>query len=90
MTRFAIAYIANRYMDWCPTGTAESITLIDAKTKQEALDYLKEEWFKEDGIAEDEISQKLKNMSDNYMISRTKNIGEKVFELQKSPYCFKY
>ena len=38
-----------------------------------------EKWFKEDGIAEDEISQKLKNMSDDYMISRAKNIGEKVF-----------
>ena len=38
-----------------------------------------EKWFKEDGIAEDEISQKLKNMSDEYMISRAKNIGEKVF-----------
>ena len=38
-----------------------------------------EKWFKEDGIAEDEISQKLKNMSDEYMISRANNIGEKVF-----------
>ena len=38
-----------------------------------------EKWFKEDGIAEDEISQKLKNMSDDYMISRANNIGEKVF-----------
>ena len=38
-----------------------------------------EKWFKEDGIAEDEISLKLKNMSDDYMISRAKNIGEKVF-----------
>ena len=38
-----------------------------------------EKWFKEDGIAEDEISQKLKNISDDYMISRAKNIGEKVF-----------
>ena len=38
-----------------------------------------EKWFKEDGIAEDEISQKLKNMSDDYMLSRAKNIGEKVF-----------
>ena len=38
-----------------------------------------EKWFKEDGIAEDEISQKLKNISDNYMISRANNIGEKVF-----------
>ena len=38
-----------------------------------------EKWFKEDGIAEDEISQKLKNISDDYMISRANNIGEKVF-----------
>ena len=38
-----------------------------------------EKWFKEDGIAEDEISLKLKNMSDEYMISRANNIGEKVF-----------
>ncbi len=38
-----------------------------------------EKWFKEDGIAEDEISQKLKNMSDDYMISKSNNIGEKVF-----------
>ncbi len=38
-----------------------------------------EKWFKEDGIAEDEISQKLKNISDDYMISRVDNIGEKVF-----------
>ena len=38
-----------------------------------------EKWFKEDGIAEDEISQKLKNISDDYMLSRAKNIGEKVF-----------
>ena len=38
-----------------------------------------EKWFKEDGIAEDEISQKLKNISDDYMISRADNIGEKVF-----------
>ena len=38
-----------------------------------------ENWFKEDGIAEDEISQKLKNISDEYMISRANNIGEKVF-----------
>ena len=38
-----------------------------------------EKWFKEDGIAEDEISQKLKNISDEYMISRANNIGEKVF-----------
>ena len=38
-----------------------------------------EKWFKEDGMAEDEISQKLKKMSDDYMISRAKNIGEKVF-----------
>ena len=38
-----------------------------------------EKWFKEDGIAEDEISQKLKKMSDDYMISRANNIGEKVF-----------
>jgi preprotein translocase subunit SecA len=38
-----------------------------------------ENWFKEDGIAEDEISQKLKNISDDYMISRANNIGEKVF-----------
>ena len=38
-----------------------------------------EKWFKEDGIAEDEISQKLKNISDNYMTSRANNIGEKVF-----------
>ena len=38
-----------------------------------------EQWFKEDGIAEDEISQKLKNISDDYMISRANNIGEKVF-----------
>ena len=38
-----------------------------------------EKWFKEDGIAEDEISLKLKNMSDDYMISRANNIGEKVF-----------
>ena len=38
-----------------------------------------EKWFKEDGIAEDEISQKLKNISDDYMISRASNIGEKVF-----------
>ena len=29
-----------------------------------------EKWFKEDGIAEDEITQKLKNMSDDFMISR--------------------
>ena len=49
-----------------------------------------EKWFKEDGIAEDEISQKLKNISDDYMISRANNIGEKFFELQKSPCCFKY
>ena len=38
-----------------------------------------EEWFKEDGMAEDEISQRLKNISDEYMISRANNIGEKVF-----------
>ena len=38
-----------------------------------------EKWFKEDGIAEDEISQKLKNISDDYMIFRANNIGEKVF-----------
>ena len=38
-----------------------------------------EKWFKEDGIAEDEISQKLKNISDDYMITRADNIGEKVF-----------
>ncbi len=38
-----------------------------------------EKWFKEDGIAEDEISQKIKNISDDYMISRANNIGEKVF-----------
>jgi len=38
-----------------------------------------EEWFKEDGIAEEEISQRLKNISDEYMISRANNIGEKVF-----------
>ena len=38
-----------------------------------------EKWFKEDGIAEDEISQKLKNISDDYMISRANNIGEKIF-----------
>ena len=38
-----------------------------------------EKWFKEDGIAEDEISQKLKNISDDYMTSRANNIGEKVF-----------
>ena len=38
-----------------------------------------EKWFKEDGIAEDEISQKLKNISDDYMISRANNVGEKVF-----------
>ena len=38
-----------------------------------------EEWFKEDGMAEDEISQRLKNISDEYMISRSNNIGEKVF-----------
>ena len=38
-----------------------------------------EKWFKEDGIAEDEISLKLKNISDDYMISRASNIGEKVF-----------
>ena len=38
-----------------------------------------EKWFKEDGIVEDEISQKLKNISDDYMISRANNIGEKVF-----------
>ena len=38
-----------------------------------------EKWFKEDGIAEDEIYQKLKNISDDYMISRANNIGEKVF-----------
>ncbi len=38
-----------------------------------------EKWFKEDGIAEDEISQKLKNISDDYMVSRANNIGEKVF-----------
>ncbi len=38
-----------------------------------------EEWFKEDGMAEDEISLRLKNISDEYMISRANNIGEKVF-----------
>ena len=38
-----------------------------------------EEWFKEDGMAEDEISQRLKNISDEYMISRANTIGEKVF-----------
>ena len=38
-----------------------------------------EKWFKEDGIAEDEICQKLKNISDDYMTSRANNIGEKVF-----------
>ena len=38
-----------------------------------------EKWFKEDGIVEDEISQKLKNISDDYMLSRANNIGEKVF-----------
>ena len=38
-----------------------------------------EKWFKEDGIAEEEISQKLKNISDDYMLSRANNIGEKVF-----------
>ena len=30
-------------------------------------------------MAEDEISQRLKNISDEYMISRANNIGEKVF-----------
>ena len=54
-------------------------TLNSDASKLLGIEINSEKWFKEDGIAEDEISQKLKNISDDYMISRANNIGEKVF-----------
>ena len=57
----------------------EHKTLNSDALKLLGIEINSEKWFKEDGIAEDEISQKLKNISDDYMISRANNIGEKVF-----------
>lgn len=79
MKRFAIAYIANRYMDWCPTGTAESVTLIDAETKNKALDYLKEEWFKEDG-GWDEMTHVSENQWKIKEVNSTEKITKELVE----------
>jgi preprotein translocase subunit SecA len=37
------------------------------------------DWFDEDGIAEEEIVSKLVNLSDQFMISRSTNVGENIF-----------
>ena len=37
------------------------------------------DWFDEDGIAEEEIVSKLTNLSDEFMISRSTNVGTNIF-----------
>ena len=37
------------------------------------------DWFDEDGIAEEEIVSKLTNLSDEFMVSRSTNIGTNIF-----------